>query len=409
MPTLNSFQSQFIEAEFQLLAAIRGGSADRTQYISTLDNLFNHFDTTLLRQSTTREIPREVLGATQNLERISSYFSQAERRGVDARDRFKRNLLKIFHRGDHGLPSKLIKHSKKSAGAAVDDSSLQEETRFRPCRDFFLAHLGSPYPSSAQKKDLASQVGCTVPQINQWFTNYRRRVGWLDVMKTYAQDDKNAMMALVESIFSKSSPSLSHSQSRLISDAARQAVLDVKAKVTRLTMPNVSEAFREALLHMEPMSEEQLVEFSNERKAARRLVTETAALRKVLEERKRRKEARAQARTSERVAGSGGIEEVELSRGGSKRKRNDHNENENEVPSSIASAKKGEEEPQRRIKRVRLVIPREDNAAASDAHGVLATSSRASESPSSTFATEQSPGRSSPISSSSRSIQLCAD
>jgi hypothetical protein len=66
-------------------------------------------------------------------------------------------------------------------------------------------------------------------------------------------------------------------------------------------MPNVSDVFREAM-KMLPMTEEELDEYNEERKAARRQVAETARAAKDLEDRKARKAARAQAHLEQQVA-----------------------------------------------------------------------------------------------------------
>lgn len=54
-------------------------------------------------------------------------------------------------------------------------SSSRSVTRTRPLRNWFAANLDNPYPTEDEKTDLASETGMTRLQVNNWFTNARRR------------------------------------------------------------------------------------------------------------------------------------------------------------------------------------------------------------------------------------------
>ncbi|OJI95805.1 hypothetical protein ASPVEDRAFT_871184 [Aspergillus versicolor CBS 583.65] len=47
--------------------------------------------------------------------------------------------------------------------------------RTRPLREWLACNISNPYPTKADKADLASQTGLTKTQINNWFLNARRR------------------------------------------------------------------------------------------------------------------------------------------------------------------------------------------------------------------------------------------
>ncbi|KIO31856.1 hypothetical protein M407DRAFT_19124 [Tulasnella calospora MUT 4182] len=76
----------------------------------------------------------------------------------------------------------------------------QESLKFRPCRDFFMENLSDPYPTASQKQDLQARAGINATSLNQWFTNTRRRSGWMDIMKNYANNRKDEMKNLVEGV-----------------------------------------------------------------------------------------------------------------------------------------------------------------------------------------------------------------
>ena len=342
----NDFVAAFVAAEVKTIDAFRDGPTAMDRFKPNLLSLVSRF--TLAKES--GQVDSETIQTVQlifrNIKDTTSSFIALEKQAEATEITLLKDWSNILSQHTHSKrPSakstkkSTSKSSKKSSSAPTDDASLEETSKFRPCRDYFLEHLGAPYPNASQKGAMADAIGCPVSSVNQWFTNYRRRVGWLDVMKVHAQNNKDSMKALVDAV---TKPKPGSPPSRLISDIARQAVLDVKEKVTRLTMPNVSDIFREALM-MEPMSEDQLAEFAHERKMARQQVTETAAMKKELEERKQRKAARAKARANRLAAA-----EAEKAKRVSlvKRKRNDEND------TSAAHVRRADDP--RRIKKVRI-------------------------------------------------------
>jgi hypothetical protein len=68
-----------------------------------------------------------------------------------------------------------------------------------PCRDFFLAHLGDPYPTTVQKHQILKQSSpdFTLRSLNLWFVNIRRRSKWMDIFKNHAGSKRDAMRDLV--------------------------------------------------------------------------------------------------------------------------------------------------------------------------------------------------------------------
>ncbi|KAG8947925.1 hypothetical protein FRC04_010121 [Tulasnella sp. 424] len=80
------------------------------------------------------------------------------------------------------------------------DILTQVLRRFEPCQDFFMENLTDPYPTASQKQDLQARGGITVTSLNQWFTNIRRRSGWMDILKTHANSRKDEMKSLIEGV-----------------------------------------------------------------------------------------------------------------------------------------------------------------------------------------------------------------
>jgi len=61
------------------------------------------------------------------------------------------------------------------------DSVLRKRSRLPPnsvaiFRNWLFNHLDSPYPSEDEKEELALKAGLRITQVNNWFTNARRRI-----------------------------------------------------------------------------------------------------------------------------------------------------------------------------------------------------------------------------------------
>ena len=65
-------------------------------------------------------------------------------------------------------PALLRAHSRHRRFALTNDSK-------RVLKQWFNAHLEHPYPTQREKEALARAANLSVKQINDWFTNYRKR------------------------------------------------------------------------------------------------------------------------------------------------------------------------------------------------------------------------------------------
>ncbi|KAG9122281.1 hypothetical protein FRC07_001426, partial [Ceratobasidium sp. 392] len=74
-----------------------------------------------------------------------------------------------------------------------------DSMKFGPCRDFFLSHLGDPYPTTVQKHQILKQSSpdFTLRSLNLWFVNIRRRSKWMDIFKKHAGSKRDSMRDLV--------------------------------------------------------------------------------------------------------------------------------------------------------------------------------------------------------------------
>ncbi|KAG9051314.1 hypothetical protein FS837_009581 [Tulasnella sp. UAMH 9824] len=127
----------------------------------------------------------------------------------------------------------------------------QESLKFRPCRDFFMANLSDPYPTASQKQDLQARAGINATSLNQWFTNTRRRSGWMDILKNHANNRKDEMKNIVEGVL--------FNPHYRASDEVKDAVMKMRKYVDELAREVVSSDFMNDLNELLKMNDRDAV------------------------------------------------------------------------------------------------------------------------------------------------------
>ncbi|KAH8913459.1 hypothetical protein BT69DRAFT_1359092 [Atractiella rhizophila] len=85
-------------------------------------------------------------------------------------------------------------HRRKRQKRRDPNYTLRDSRRENPLREWFINNLGCPYPSEEDKAQLQQQCPhLNAAQINTFFVNFRRRTGWMELFKTYAESDMGVM------------------------------------------------------------------------------------------------------------------------------------------------------------------------------------------------------------------------
>ncbi|KAG9018226.1 hypothetical protein FRB90_011861 [Tulasnella sp. 427] len=143
----------------------------------------------------------------------------------------------------------------------------QESLKFRPCRDFFFEHISDPYPTPAQKQDIVTRSGIPINSVNQWFTNTRRRSGWMDIMKGYANNRKDETKRLIEGVL--------HTPHFPVPKEVSDAVWKMYKHVDELAREVISDQFLKDLKELVEMSEEDVIEWNLAQREKRRHAART--------------------------------------------------------------------------------------------------------------------------------------
>ncbi|KAL4885652.1 hypothetical protein BJY04DRAFT_231088 [Aspergillus karnatakaensis] len=103
--------------------------------------------------------------------------------GIREDDFFVGGSTDIFDVGENGVPEPFAHSTNNTESFGLPPNQASETAvshsrsvrRTRPLREWLACNLAHPYPTKAEKADLATQTGLTRTQINNWFLNARRR------------------------------------------------------------------------------------------------------------------------------------------------------------------------------------------------------------------------------------------
>ncbi|KAF9513583.1 hypothetical protein BS47DRAFT_1344060 [Hydnum rufescens UP504] len=130
------------------------------------DHVISPRTCTLIR--TTVSTIRTMMDSFLEMERLGEQVKS------DIRAATQRILSEASRSADKSPSRSKVTLSKKSK---KEEAPSTDTTKYRPCRDYFMANFGSPYPSAASKQVMAETNWLHGGSVNQWFTNYRRRSG----------------------------------------------------------------------------------------------------------------------------------------------------------------------------------------------------------------------------------------
>ncbi|KZO95989.1 hypothetical protein CALVIDRAFT_564267 [Calocera viscosa TUFC12733] len=117
-------------------------------------------------------------------------------------------MQRIAHLADaaeKNLETKLTTVFNSSTRPSSQRSNLKGATshsndEFAALRRWFLEHIDNPYPDRSQKSQLQHELGLSLQSITQFFTNARRRSGWMDFVKKYRDGSVEDTAVLIRAI-----------------------------------------------------------------------------------------------------------------------------------------------------------------------------------------------------------------
>ncbi|CAE7145014.1 unnamed protein product [Rhizoctonia solani] len=159
-----------------------------------------------------------------------------------------------------------------------------DSMKFGPCRDFFLAHLGDPYPTTVQKHHILKQSSpdFTLRSLNLWFVNIRRRSKWMDIFKKHAGSKRDAMRDLVARVEAQVAgrpapnplPSGAAPPGCKVDQGIVEEVMAMRAVVDMVSREVYGEGW-DQILQIRPWSDEEVRAHEERKKSARRQARES--------------------------------------------------------------------------------------------------------------------------------------
>jgi hypothetical protein len=225
-----------------------------------------------------------------------------------------------------------------------------------PCRDFFLSHLGDPYPTTVQKHQILKQSSpdFTLRSLNLWFVNIRRRSKWMDIFKKHAGSKRDAMRDLVARVEAQVTgrpapnplPSGATPPGFKVEQEIVDEVMAMRAVVDMVSREVYGEGW-DQILQIKPWTDEEVRAHEERKKTSRREArTAKADVEKRKREREEQREQRKRERENRKRVEQGAVEGIRAARelhvelvSANKRKRDD-----DESPNSPAKrSRKGKE------------------------------------------------------------------
>ncbi|CUA77156.1 Microtubule-associated protein 1B [Rhizoctonia solani] len=181
--------------------------------------------------------------------------------------------------------------SKKSSIQDINGKKSRNVTapptdsmKFGPCRDFFLAHLGDPYPTTVQKHQILKQSSpdFTLRSLNLWFVNIRRRSKWMDIFKKHAGSKRDAMRDLVARVEAQVAgrpapnplPSGAAPPGCRVDQGIVEEVMAMRAVVDMVSREVYGEGW-DQILQIRPWTDEEVRAHEERKKATRRQARES--------------------------------------------------------------------------------------------------------------------------------------
>ncbi|CAE6419049.1 unnamed protein product [Rhizoctonia solani] len=241
------------------------------------------------------------------------------------------------------------------------------------CRDFFLSHLGDPYPTTVQKHQILKQSSpdFTLRSLNLWFVNIRRRSKWMDIFKKHAGSKRDAMRDLVARVEAQVAgrpapnplPSGAAPPGCKVDQAIVEEVMAMRAIVDMVSREVYGEGW-DQILQIRPWTDEEVRAHEERKKATRRNARENKVDgEKKKQDREARKEQRKREREERKRIEQSAVHGIHAARelherlmAMNKRKRDD---NDDDAQSSPKRRKEGPDEndgPQK----VKVRVPKVD-------------------------------------------------
>ncbi|CAE6409872.1 unnamed protein product [Rhizoctonia solani] len=412
---------QLQSLEVQFLEAIGAGVDACVAFSTHLESTLAQAEQLVLNGRASAALVQVLANATYPLNTICSSFMQIEREGIQASSRQATAIQEIFTKairrrrkrstrsrkskaGKCGKLRQSGKKSKRGRKSPVGNPKRRVQTeasgstngnpesstdngrksrnviapptdsmKFGACRDFFLSHLGDPYPTTVQKHQILKQSSpdFTLRSLNLWFVNIRRRSKWMDIFKKHAGSKRDAMRDLVARVEAQVAgrpapnplPSGAAPPGCKVDQAIVEEVMAMRAIVDMVSREVYGEGW-DQILQIRPWTDEEVRAHEERKKTTRRNARENKVDgEKKKQEREARKEQRKREREERKRIEQSAVQGIHAARelherlmAMNKRKRDD---NDDDAQSSPKRRKEGADEndgPQK----VKVRVPKVD-------------------------------------------------
>lgn len=182
-----------IEALFDLVADEASFAAFHPQWISFVNDLNHAVDANLLGPSTTSTAHALAIRVTK----VVQTFLELENLSIHL-------VSSMVIEASSILDVSTFSHS--STTSDILSSTLRPRTYIEPSFQWLLTHLNNPYPSVRIRNVFAHDTGCARKDIDSWFTDVRKRIGWNSLRKTRFSNKRHDIVDAATRFFVEERP-----------------------------------------------------------------------------------------------------------------------------------------------------------------------------------------------------------
>ncbi|KAJ8481206.1 hypothetical protein ONZ45_g15387 [Pleurotus djamor] len=174
-------------AETEFIQSVAAGIDSLECFEQSWTNFVTKLNTQPM-DAATSNLAHFTAGRVHNL---ASQFLDMHKEGAQMRASLLTDFESIFEQlrldDEDGIPSQAL--------SCPESESPSYPPYIAPAYKWLLDNIHNPYPSKAKKSSISRETSTSVHNIDTWFLNVRRRIGWTSICKTYFSGSRTDTVA----------------------------------------------------------------------------------------------------------------------------------------------------------------------------------------------------------------------
>lgn len=201
-PQGTSLKSQLLSAETGFLDAVVHGADALNSF---------HLQWASLQQSLTQEVldpstAQVAFSVSQTIAILAESLLNLDIEATELSQRLNQETSQILDSNHLIIPAKTNPSPARSPSPSQSQSTSSNSAYIQPSYTWLLSNLHYPYPSRDIKSTISSQTCCPVKDIDAWFVDVRKRIGWNALRKARFLNKRADIVDAATRFFVKGDP-----------------------------------------------------------------------------------------------------------------------------------------------------------------------------------------------------------